>query len=64
MPLKWVGSKRVARGPLARLFRAALYLVAPLFVGRVFVAIRHTPPLWYLLENNQDRHAFYRRSNL
>ena len=59
MPLKWNGRKRVARGPLARLFRAALYVVALLFVAWAFVVIRHAPPLWYLLENNQDRHAFY-----
>lgn len=60
MALKRVGDKkRVARGPLAKLLRAALYVVVALFLGWVFIAIRHAPPLWYLLENNQDRQIFY-----
>lgn len=58
MSLKRVGSKEVARGPLARLFRAALHVVAILFVGVVFLVMVQGPPLQYLL-GNHDRQAFY-----
>lgn len=59
MPLTRVGRERAARGPLARLFRAALYVVAILSVGWIFLAVAYAPPLWYLLETNRYPHIFY-----